>query len=135
MLINTNKMLLIGSPLIAIKASYTGNYHILKAFCFEFNHLLLNESVNKWGYSKDENILIYKKIVNGTLPGKIISFRSYNKGKGIQFSLLRDLVNKTKIFPISCLLLIILSTAPFPVAMFINNILSSKFKTYKNSRL
>lgn len=43
-------MIIISKPLIAIRAQYSGNYKMLKAFCIEFGRLLNEVSVNEWGY-------------------------------------------------------------------------------------
>lgn len=70
------KMVIISKPLIAIRAQYSGNYKILKAFCIEFGRLLHEVSVSEWGYDIKRNNEIFRKSIYANLINKIIDVRS-----------------------------------------------------------
>ncbi|MCH1924611.1 glycosyltransferase family 2 protein [Shewanella sp. C32] len=70
-----DKMIIISNPVIAIRAQYTGNYRILKAFCVEWNNLLNNVATTEWGYSKLGNRKIFSKTFFSNLINKVIDIK------------------------------------------------------------
>lgn len=78
MLRNSEKMTIFNYPYIAIRAQYSGNYRILKAFCMEWSRLINHVAINEWGYDKAQMRVLFRKTFYENLLNKMIDVKICN---------------------------------------------------------